>query len=173
MIAGVSVERANANDRLVLENLFQLYVHDFSEQWRGRPEGELGDNGLFDRYPLDGYWSEAGRVPLLARRDGNLCGFALLNTFSRTDAALDHAMAEFFIVRKHRRAGLGAAVAREIFSRFPGRWEVAVARGNLAAVAFWRRVVGSHAGLGDLAEIDLDDDRWTGPVLRFRIGPVS
>ena len=78
-------------------------------------------------------------------------------------------MAEFFILRKHRRAGVGAAAARAVFARYPGVWEAAVVRRNTAALAFWRRAVAGCPQLESLEEIDMTGPHWDGPVLRFRI----
>jgi predicted acetyltransferase len=108
-------------------------------------------------------------VPLLLNMDGHLAGFALINRLSRTGLAVDHNMAEFFVVRKHRRRGVGRAAAAEIFSRYRGRWELAMARRNVAALAFWREVIKSEPRVADLDEIDLRNSSWDGPVLRFGI----
>ena len=35
-----------------------------------------------------------------------------------------HDMAEFFVMRKYRRHGIGIVAARELFARFPGDWQV-------------------------------------------------
>jgi hypothetical protein len=37
---------------------------------------------------------------------------------------------------------------------------------NLAATAFWRRVIGRYTG-GRFEEVVLDDERWRGPVQRL------
>jgi predicted acetyltransferase len=161
---------ATAEQRPALENLFQLYIHDFSEQWADRTEGELEEDGRFSPYPnLEDYWREAGRVPLLVRRNGRLAGFALLNQISHSGDVVDHNIAEFFIVRKHRRSGLGGAAVDAIFQRYPGLWETAVARRNLPALAFWRRVIGNHPSVADLEETDVRSDAWDGWVLRYRV----
>ena len=165
----VSVARAAPHERRALENLMQLYIHDFSERWVDRPEGELRDDGRFPDYPLDAYWREANHVPLLVRRSGRLVGFALLNDSSHTDRAVDRNMAEFFIVRKHRRSGVGTAAAHTIFSRYPGQWEAAVARTNTAALSFWRGAVKQHPASEGIEECDIARSAWNGPVLRFRI----
>jgi predicted acetyltransferase len=106
---------------------------------------------------------------LLVRRRGRLAGFALLNQSSHVGTGVDRNMAEFFIVRKHRRAGLGAAAVDSIFQRYPGSWETAVARRNLPALAFWRRVIGNHPLVGDLQETDVSSDSWDGWVMRYRV----
>jgi predicted acetyltransferase len=169
--AKVELVLATPGDRAALENMFQLYVHDFSEQWADRPDaGELGDDGRFAAYGFfDDYWREPDRIPLLLRVEGRLVGFALLNTVSHTGAELDRNMAEFFIARKYRRGGVGTAAVHAIFDRYPGRWEAAVARRNVGALAFWRRAVASHPRTAWLEEADVESPAWNGPVLAFEI----
>jgi predicted acetyltransferase len=149
----------------------QLYIHDFSEHWAGRAEGELDEVGRFSGYPLEVYWREATHVPLLLRLDGRLVGFALLNNASHTGGAADRNMAEFFVVRKHRRGGVGTAAAQTILSRYPGVWEIAVARRNTAALSFWRKAVTQHPLAADIEESDVMTTAWNGPIIRFRIRP--
>jgi predicted acetyltransferase len=161
---------ARADERDVIANLFQFYIHDFSELWAGTPIGELQDDGRFEAYePLDLYWREADRIPLLFRIAGRPIGFALLNGVSHSGLPVDRNMAEFFIVRKHRRGGAGTQAARGVFSRYPGLWEAAVARKNLGALAFWRRAIGEHPDIEGVDESDHQSPAWDGPIIRFRI----
>jgi len=166
----IEIALARPDERDVIANLFQLYAHDFSDFWVGLPDGELKDDGRFEDYwALDLYWREADRIPLLFRIGGRPVGFALLNGASHSGLPVDRNMAEFFIVRKHRRGGAGAKAARDIFSRYPGLWEAAVARKNLGALAFWRRAVGGCPGAEDVEERDYQTADWNGPILRFRV----
>jgi predicted acetyltransferase len=50
-------------------------------------------------------------------------------------------MAEFFVMRKYRRAGIGTQSARLVFARFPGSWEVRQVEANVTASEFWRSVI--------------------------------
>lgn len=150
----------------------QLYVHDFSEQWSDTERGELGDDGLFPDYPdLESYWRDGNRPALLVRHHGNIAGFALINDRSHSGLPADRNMAEFFIVRKHRRGGVGTKVAHTIFSRYPGQWEAAVARRNAGALAFWRNAIRQHPRAREIEEKDFDTADWNGPIIRFRIQP--
>jgi predicted acetyltransferase len=166
----VTLEPAGREARETIANLFQLYVHDFSEQWAGTDRGELRPDGLFDPYPyLDLYWQEAKRWPYLVLADGHLAGFVLINDFSHSGRPLDFAVAEFFVVRKHRRDGVGRAAARLAIQRRPGQWEMAVSRKNPGAQAFWRGVAAELGAEGTVEETVQDDDLWNGLIVRFRV----
>lgn len=172
--ASVSVLPALPGQRGLMERLLQLYLHDFSELApRHSIYGEVGADGLFPYPPgLDSYWQEPDREPLLIRADGAVAGFMLLHRWSALDRPVDRAVAEFFVLRKHRRAGVGTRAALRAFRDRPGRWEVAVAGYNPAAQLFWRRVV--QALPGGASEHPGDGRRWSGPVLAFDIaGPAA
>jgi len=165
----VELELVGRERRLTLTNLFQLYAHDFSKQWFDRPEGELNEDGRLEEYGyLDNYWSEPRHEALLIRADGRLAGFCLVNDYSHSGLPLDHQISEFFVARKHRRAGVGQAAALAVIGARPGQWEIAVARRNLAAQPFWRRVASLLAG-DQVEERDQHDERWDGLILRLRV----
>jgi predicted acetyltransferase len=166
----VRLEGATRAHEAVLQNLMQLYILDFSEFWAGTPRGEVGEDGRFAGYPhLESYWLDDTRVPLLLRVEGHIAGFALLNRLGRLGTPLDRNMAEFFVLRKYRRGGVGTAAVDAIFKRYPGIWETAVVRKNVNALAFWQRVIRSHPRVSEVEEADLNTAAWNGPVLRYRV----
>jgi predicted acetyltransferase len=170
----VEVVRASLADRAFLGGMFQYYIYDFSEfQAAESPDFELNAEGRFDPYPLDGYWSDPGRIPLLIRIAGRTVGFALINDVSHAGETCDRSMAEFFVLRKHRRDGVGARAVAEILARYPGRWEIAIARRNIPALAFWPRVVGALDGVRGLRTKVMDEALWRGPVLMFEVVAAS
>lgn len=165
-MAKVELERCTYGRLAALEAMFQLYTHDFSERWAGQARGELQEDGRFEAYPgLDRFAREADRSAWFIRADGHLAGFALLSGHSHSGEAADYDVAEFFVVRKHRRSGVGSEAARQLIARRPGMWEIAVARSNAGALAFWRRVAARMAP--EVEERDINDARWNGAILRF------
>ncbi|MER9117122.1 GNAT family N-acetyltransferase [Mesorhizobium sp. M0954] len=165
----VEVTPASLRERGAIENLFQLYTHDFSENWAGTDLGDVDVEGRFAPYPLDRYWTDSSHTPLLLRIGSQIVGFALLNNESHVLAPVDMNIAEFFVLRKYRRNGVGTAAAHAVFARYSGIWEAAVARKNVFALAFWRRTIGGFPNVMDLTEDDVQTDHWDGPVLRFRV----
>jgi predicted acetyltransferase len=164
----VTLEPAGADRSETIANLFQLYVHDFTEFWTER-RVELGEDGRFPPYPaLQAYWSQPGGEALLIRADGNLAGFVLIDRHSHSGEPVDFNMGEFFVARHYRREGVGRAAALAALRERPGQWELAVARRNEAAQAFWRGVAAAAAS-GPVDASDQRDDRWNGLILRLRV----
>ena len=138
----VVLEVATAHDAPVLSNLMELYAHDLSAVF----SLELGPDGRFgyERLPL--YWSEPEhRFPFFLRYGGRLVGFALITRGSpASDDPEDFDVAEFFVVRRYRRCGVGRRAAFLLWDRYPVRWIVRVSEGNHGGCHFWGRVIAEY-----------------------------
>nr|MBN2278496.1 GNAT family N-acetyltransferase [candidate division Zixibacteria bacterium] len=160
----IKIKEAGRDKKPILERLLQLYFYDFSEI----EGGDVDDQGLFHYTYLDIYWEETGRYPYLVYVDGRPAGFVLVRCHSYFDSPeKTHVMAEFFVMRKYRRRGVGSTMAFRIFDKFPGRWEIAETPHNYEAREFWRHVIGQYTG-GRFEEVILENDRWRGPVQYFK-----
>jgi predicted acetyltransferase len=160
----VSLTAVTAGERTVLENLVQLYCHDWSEM----VPLDVDDDGRFQALALAPYRQD-GRA-LLLRVDDKLAGFALILERSKltgTSGVFD--MAEFFVMRRYRRQGVGLAAAFAAFDRFKGPWEVRQHDENVAATAFWRRAIHDYTR-GNYREVRWDGPEWTGVVQTFSTG---
>ena len=159
----VQVSPVTQADHLVLRHLFDLYAYDFSEFL----DLDVGDDGRFTYQDLAPYWIDSWRHPFFIRAAGKLAGFVLIHDRSRLTGAGDvHDVAEFFVLRKYRRQGVGRRAAMHVFQRFPGAWEIRQHPANVAATAFWRRVVDLYTG-GQFREVVWDTQSWQGPVQMF------
>ena len=121
-----------------MANLFELYAHDFSEFH----DIEIRDDGRFGFEKLSLFWSEPNRHALLLRYGQKLAGFALVkkgSEITKRENVWD--MAQFFVLRRYRRYGVGTEAARQIWSRFPGHWEIRVMESNKVACHFWAHAV--------------------------------
>ncbi|HVP31196.1 MAG TPA: GNAT family N-acetyltransferase [Myxococcota bacterium] len=160
---------ARPDEAPVLANLLELYIHDLSETFPVAPDatGRFG----YERLPL--YWQEPGRrFPFLIRTGGALAGFALATRGSpATDEPDDLDVAEFFVLRRERRSGVGRDAAFQLWDAFPGRWIVRVSHGNRGAQPFWERVVGEYTG-GEFLRWQAPGSPhpWTVYALRSRRG---
>jgi predicted acetyltransferase len=146
----VEIATVPHDDKEVLRRLIEFYDYDFSELlgW------DVNEHGTFGYRYFDQYWTDPDRHPLFIRVDGRLAGFALVR------AGQPHDMAEFFVMRKYRRVGIGTEAARSIFTQFPGSWQVRQLEANVNATAFWQRAI----------PVAFDEGRWDeGPVQHFTI----
>jgi predicted acetyltransferase len=75
----------------------------------------------------------------------------------------DYSIAEFFVMKRFRRMGVGRSAAFHIFSQFRGSWEVGQLPGNSSATFFWQNVISAYTD-GDFQEIIKADG---GPLLIF------
>jgi predicted acetyltransferase len=167
--AHVEVIPAAADQLPVLANLLELYAHDFSEFH----EVEIGADGRFGYKDLPLYWSEPDRHPFFLQVDGSLAGFALVKRMlpdAGDEIVWD--MAEFFVVRGQRRRGIGVLAAKEVWRRFPGRWQVRIMEANDAGRLYWQRAVAAFAGEEiDSTCFEKDGGRWR--VFSFESRPAS
>jgi len=131
---------ATKDDAGLLSNLLELYIHDLSAAF---PSVELGSDGRFGYGKLERYWSEPDRhFPFLIRCDSRVVGFVLVTRGSpASDDPNVFDVAEFFVIRRHRRSGVGRRAAMLLWNRLPGSWIVRAFEGVPGAVPFWRSVV--------------------------------
>ena len=150
--ARVSLARLRSSEHTLLTNLLELYVHDLSALF---PQVELDDNGRFGYAKLPLFLGDSQRhLAFLIRAGDRIAGFALATRGSPvSDDPNVHDVAEFFVLRRYRRSGVGRHAAELLFQALPGRWTVRVLERNTRAFAFWRRAVFDFArGAVDEAE---------------------
>lgn len=159
----VEVIAAPPEQEPILANMLELYIHDFSEFM----DLKLGPDGRFGYPHLPSYWKESNRYPFLVMADGHLAGFVFVRWGSAISDDTDvWDMAEFFIVRGFRRLGVGTQATREIWKKFPGKWEVRVTDRNEKARNFWGRAIGEFLGK-TIEPTPLDKDGKRSHVFAF------
>ena len=136
----VTLDVASSADAPLLENLLELYVHDMSEVFT---EIDVGPDGRFGYPKLPLYWAEPDRrFAFVVRCDGKVAGFVLATLGSPVSSdPSTYDVAELFVLRRYRGAGVGRSAAAFLFRALPGKWTVRVAESNEKALPFWTRVV--------------------------------
>jgi len=138
----VSLQRATPEMAPLLRNLLELYIHDLSEIF----PVELGPDGRFGYEKLPLYWAEpAVRHAFVIRQRGRVAGFALAKRGSPASDDPDVLdVAEFFVLRAHRRSGVGRQAAFLLWDGVPGQWVVRVSDANRAGLSFWSEAIGAY-----------------------------
>ena len=156
----IQVELAAETEKTLLRNLMQAYRHDLSEFDGSLPEPD----GLYSLgNHFDDYWIEPNRFPYKITVDSRIAGCALVRKLKPSV----HSIAEFFILRPYRNSGIGKEVAYWLFHQYPGEWRVSQDEGNLAAQAFWRKIIGELTR-GEYRD-NWSDAHPTGPMQVFNV----
>ena len=144
MTQNVVLEAAQPQNAPLLANLLELYLHDLSEVF----PIEVGPSGRFGYDKLPRYWQEpTRRFPFLIRAGERVAGFVLATRGSPvTDDPDDLDVAEFFVLRRHRRNHVGRSAAFQLWDRLPGHWIVRVSLGNHRALPFWQPIIRDYTG---------------------------
>ena len=134
----IKLKKASIEQQPILANLLELYAYDFTEFH----DFDIGDDGFYGYEYLPLYWTEEHRYPYLVTVNDKIAGFVLLQQgcpFSNNPAIWD--IAEFFIMRKYQRKGIGTKVALKLFSQNQGEWQVRVLAENKNGNAFWHATI--------------------------------
>jgi len=123
---------ARLDDKDIVAHLLEFNAYEFS---RFFDDADLDAHGRFGYPYLDRYWTESIRHPFLIRVDDRIAGMVLVREGE------PHSIAEFLVLPRYRRGGVGTTADRQTFKLFPGSWEVHQIPGNDDAVAFWRRAI--------------------------------
>ena len=136
----IELKRVNVEDKEILKNLLEKYNYEFS-QWDNRDVNKLG---LYGYNYLDYYWTEEKRWAFFIVVDGNLAGFAMVNNYPEANEETDYSLAEFFVMYKYRRLGVGKFAAMKVFDMFHGKWQLKRHPKNINSVEFWNKVVSEY-----------------------------
>jgi predicted acetyltransferase len=144
---GLHDARASAADREWLTNVYPFYLHDLSEF--DEHYYTLNDRGLWEPDHLPSWLQDDTDHPLIIRQSETRVGFALVNEAPSAYImpGCGFRLAEFFVLKRYRRTGIGRRAAQALFDRFRGRWQLSVFARNAPAIAFWRGVLADQAGL--------------------------
>lgn len=138
----------------------RFYIYDFSKYI----DKDVEETGRFDDYPLDKYWTEDNHFAYLIKVANQYAGFVLIKSVD-SETEKYFTIAEFFIMKKYRRCGIGKAAADDIFRLHPGYWQVFQMAENKRAQKFWREVIGSYTN-GQFTETITGNQRV---LQKFRI----
>ena len=129
---------AKENEKEIILNLMQLYTYELSFFEDETTNFQLLDSGLYamSKY-IELYWKEENRHPYILKFNGNLAGFVL----QRFNEENHNEIAEFFVINKYRKLGAGTFMAKEMFKKYKGKWEIRTLLKNKRAQEFWRKVV--------------------------------
>lgn len=135
------LKKASVQDENIIANLMQFYMYDFSEF----VDIDVQDDGLFAAYGhLDEYWKKYNHMfPYIICKDENYVGFVLVRSIESANRKY-FSIAEFFVMKKYRRSGIGKTIAYQLFELHKGNWEVFQKESNKPAQSFWIKIIDEY-----------------------------
>jgi len=105
---------------------------------------DVDDSGNY-AYPFfEEYFLDSSRAVYFAEVDSHYAGMAMVNHYSRLNNQNTNCIAEFIILKKYRRKGIGRYFSNWIFEKHLGNWEVFIHESNKIAQQFWNSVIQSY-----------------------------
>ena len=137
----VELQRVKLEEREILSNLLEKYDYEFS-QYDNRDVNKLG---LYGYQYLDYYWTEKNRWAYFIIVDGNFAGFVMVIDLPEVDDRdTDFQIAEFFVMYKYRRSGVGKKAFFKVLDIHKGKWQLKLHPKNLPSVYFWKKVISDY-----------------------------
>ncbi|MDP1574981.1 MAG: GNAT family N-acetyltransferase [Coxiellaceae bacterium] len=131
---------ATIDDYPIIQNMASYYAYDISEYmgWEQQKDGTHSIGIDFIKY-----WKAENTFPFIVKYKDELVGFVIVDK-DVSDKTNDYNIAQFFILRKFLRKGIGKYLAFQCFNKFHGKWEVFVMPGNEGAYRFWRNIINEY-----------------------------
>lgn len=140
----VKLKKIESKDKSILQNLFQLYMHDITASL----PMDVNEHGLFEYDYIDYYFTEENRHAYLVYIEDKIAGFVLVDDeFMVLDKINDspcYDFSEMFILNAYKKKGYGEIVVNQIFEIFKGNWEIRPVPRSEGAKKFWLKAVKNY-----------------------------
>ncbi len=139
----VEVVAVLEEEKMILSHLIELYQYDFSEY----ENTDVNALGLYGYSYLDYYWTEPKRYAYFIKVNGKLAGLVMVCGHCYISKGNDTLfMAEFFVMKKYRKQGIGKMAAKIVLQLHVGKWELTVHPKNPVSIKFWNSVIKDAVG---------------------------
>lgn len=106
---------------------------------------EMNEKAFFEYKWFENYFTDNDRNAFFIKEEktNKLLGFVMINEYVQRFTK-GHSIAEFMVIPKYRRNGIGKKVAIECFNKYEGNWEVSPSYGSKVAYSFWKKVIDEY-----------------------------
>jgi predicted acetyltransferase len=134
----IEIVQVSKNEKEILRNLLEKYNYEFSQY----DNNDVNELGLYGYDWLDCYWTEEKRWAYIIKYNNKIAGFMMINDYQETPGIkTDYSMAEFFIMYKYRRMGIGKHAVKYAFDKYKGKWQLKRHPKNIGSVYFWNKII--------------------------------
>lgn len=131
---GIKLEKVELKDKIKLERLLELYLHDLSLYFPLPFNSEECKYGYdLDKYFIDNY-------AYFIKDNNNILGFILIDDNKNNN----YEVSEMFILNNYKRNNIGSISISKIFNIYRGNWTIKAVPNSILAESFWLKTVDSY-----------------------------
>ena len=144
MEENIKLKKIESKDKSILQNLFQLYMHDITASL----PMDVNEHGLFEYNYIDYYFTDENRYAYLIYIEDKIAGFVLIDdefmVLDNKENKPRYDFSEMFILNAYKKKGYGEIVVKRIFDMYKGNWEIRPVPRSEGAKRFWLKVVKNY-----------------------------
>ncbi|MBJ8054805.1 GNAT family N-acetyltransferase [Bacillus cereus] len=133
----VVLQKVQESEKMILRNLYSLYLHDLS---KFTTTITIGADGFFEYEDLHMFWENDGITPYFIKADNSIVGFLLLLERPFLKKENDFGINDIFILNQYKGKGIGKQVIENLLKEKRGKYFVIELIKNVPAVSFWKKV---------------------------------
>ncbi|MED0901409.1 GNAT family N-acetyltransferase [Bacillus nitratireducens] len=133
----VALQKVQESEKMILRNLYSLYLHDLS---KFTTNITIGADGFFEYEDLHMFWENDGITPYFIKIDHSIVGFLLLLERPFLEKENDFSINDIFILNQYKGKGIGKKVIENLLEAKRGQYFVIELIKNIPAVSFWKKV---------------------------------
>lgn len=134
----IKIVNVSDDKKDILWNYLQKYLYEMSAYY----SEPMSPDGSYPYWYFDAYFENTpGREAFFFMKDREVIGFAMINTHSFDEGAVDHCLAEFTIFPIYRGNGSAESALRLLLRTRPGHWQLKYAIKNDRGMRFWKKAL--------------------------------
>ena len=134
----ITIESIKIGEKEILRNLCEKYEYEFTQY----EDMDVNDLGLYGYKYIDHYWTEDNRYAYFIKVDNKLAGFVLIDDHRYIkNIETNYCIAEFFVMFKYKRKGIGTYALKYILNKHKGKWQIGYHPENESGKYFWNKTV--------------------------------
>lgn len=154
----IQLKQVSKDDKEILNNLLQLYLHDISLYF---PIDFDSNSGTYIYDDLNKYFALSENYAYLFMDDNNIIGFALVD---KDVDANEMVVQEMFILNNYKNKGYGKEAIFNVFDTYKGNWIIKSLPCSSKSENFWNKAIKEYTN--DRFEIE-HIGRYNRAVFRF------
>ena len=132
----IKIKIVNSNERSLIENLLQMYLHNISEYF---PIDFNSKTCTYEYDDISKYFNESNNYAILFMNDDEVIGFSLIDLIDNT-----YTVQEMFILNNYKNKGFGEECITKVFDDFNGNWIIKSLPLSPKSENFWNKTISKY-----------------------------